>query len=138
LLRILKVNNLVGKYFKTITMKLKLFTITGLFCCFFLCIGASTCVIDGKWSGAFKTTDGAEFPVTYTLKQVDGTIIGNSSFPKGSVMDGKLDGDQLSFKVPIYGSPIAHIGKFYCQADTIGIDIELSGKKLHATLKRDN
>ena len=118
-------------------MTKKIFTTAALLSCLLVSFKASTSV-EGKWKGTYKTPDGNEYPVTYNFKAESGSLAGMATFPKGTIVNGKVEGTEISFDVPVYGSPIMHTGKYYSQADSIGMDIQLNGKKLHATLLRDN
>jgi hypothetical protein len=118
-------------------MTKKIFTTAALLSCLLVSFKASTSV-EGKWKGTYKTPDGNEYPVTYNFKAESGLLAGVATFPKGTIINGKVEGIELSFDVPVYGSPIQHTGKYYTQADSIGMDIQLNGKTLHATLLRDN
>ena len=120
-------------------MMKKIFTILVMVSSFMFCYAVTTIQdgLNGKWSGEFKTPDGGEYPITYNFKEVSGTLAGVATFPKGTIENGKVNGTDFTFVVPAYGSPIMHTGKYYSQADSIGIDMDFNGKKLHATLKRD-
>jgi len=113
----------------------KILTTTALVCCFMVCL-AVVADLSGKWSGAIKTPDGSEIPVTYDFK-VDGTkLTGTADSPQGSVPidDGKIDGENFSFKVTVSGTDYPHTGKMY--ADSCGMDIDFGGQKSHFTVKR--
>ena len=119
-------------------MKKRIFTTTALVCCFMVCF-AIVADIAGKWTGTIKTPDGNEFPLTYTFKTDSGKLTGIASSPQGDVpiTDGKLiSATDFTFNVSVNGTDIKHTAKFYPDADSIGMDIDFNGQKLHATLKR--
>jgi hypothetical protein len=120
-------------------MKRKIFTTTALVCCFMVCF-AIVADLAGKWTGTLKTPDGNEFPLTYTFKTDSGKLTGIASSPQGDVpiTDGKLiSATDFTFSVAVNGTDIKHTGKFYPDADSVGMDIDFNGMKMHATLKRD-
>lgn len=120
-------------------MKRKIFTTAALVCCFMVCF-AMVADLAGKWTGTIKTPDGQEFPLTYTFKTDSGKLTGIASSPQGDVpiTDGKLiSATDFTFSVAVNGDDIKHTGKFYPDADSVGMDIDFNGMKLHATLKRD-
>jgi hypothetical protein len=120
-------------------MKKTFFTTTALLCCFVVCFAAAIITdLSGKWTGSVKTPDGNEFPLTYTLKADSGKLTGTASSPQGDVAitDGKTNGTDFSFNVSVNGADVKHSGKYYTGADTIGLDIDYEGMKMHSTLKR--
>jgi len=120
-------------------MKKKIFTTTALVCCFLVCFAIVGDLV-GKWSGTLKTPDGNEFPLSYTFKTDSGKLTGIVSGPQGDVpiADGKIiSPTDFTFSISVDGTDIKHTGKFYPDADSIGMDIDYQGMKMHATLKRD-
>lgn len=120
-------------------MKRKIFTTVALVCFVMVCF-AIAANLAGKWTGTLKTPDGNEFPLTYTFKTDSGKLTGMVSSPQGDVplTDGKLiSATDFTFSVSVNGADIKHTGKFYPDADSVGMDIDVSGQKLHTTLKRD-
>lgn len=115
-------------------MKKALSTIL-LVCCVAVCL-AVIADLAGKWTCSIKTPDGQEFPLTYTFK-VDGTkLTGTASSPEGEVPldSGKVNGSDFTFQVSVNGMVIAHTGKYY--GDSVGMNIDINGQKIHTTLKR--
>ncbi|ASU32888.1 glycoside hydrolase [Mucilaginibacter xinganensis] len=114
----------------------KFFTTTALLCCFMVCF-AVMADIAGKWSGTIVTPDGQDIPVSYNFK-VDGEkLTGTADSPQGSVSidDGKITGDQFSFKVSVSGNDYPHTGKVY--ADSLAMDLDFGGQKVHFIVKKD-
>jgi len=121
-------------------MKRKIFTTAALLCCMMVCF-AIAANLAGKWTGTLKTPDGGEFPLTYTFKTDSGKLTGIASSPQGDVAitDGKLiSATDFTFNLSVNGTDLKHTGKFYPDADSIGMDIDFMGYKMHATLKRSS
>jgi hypothetical protein len=120
-------------------MKRKIFTTTALVCCFMVCF-AIAADLAGKWTGTLKTPDGNEIPLTYIFKTDSGKLAGTVSSPQGDVpiTDGKLNGNDFTFSLSVNGTDIKNTGKFYPEADSVGMDIDFNGMKFHTTLKRDS
>ncbi len=117
-------------------MKRKILSVTTLLICSAMICFAVIVDLTGKWTGMLKTPDGAEFPLTYTFK-VDGTTLtGALQGQQGDIpiTEGKVNGNDFSFKLDFNGTPIVNTGKYY--VDSIGIDAEVNGTKFHTMLKR--
>jgi len=120
-------------------MKKKIFTTVALVCCIMVCF-AIAADLAGKWTGTIKTPDGQEFPLSYTFKTDSGKLTGMASSPQGDVQiaNGKMvSATDFTFSVNVNGTDVLHTGKFYPDADSVGMDIDFNGMKMHATLKRD-
>jgi hypothetical protein len=119
-------------------MKRKIITTAALVCCFMVCF-AIAATLAGKWTGTLKTPDGNEFPLTYVFKTDSGKLTGTAASPNGEVpiTDGKFtDATDFTFSVSVNGTDVKHTGKFYPEADSVAMDIDFEGNKMHATLKR--
>ena len=118
-------------------MKKKIFIITALVCCFMICLAAVIADINGTWTGIVTTPDGNELTVTYVFK-VDGDKLTGTAHAEGEpvpIHDGKTDGTNLTFNVTNGdGSNVPHSGKYY--GDSISMNLEVHGSKMHMTLKR--
>jgi hypothetical protein len=116
-------------------MNKKYFITTALVCCFMVCL-AIVADLNGKWTGTIKTPDGNEVPVTYNFKVDSNKLTGTAESPQGTVTvdDGKINGNDFSFKVTVDGNDYPHTGKLY--TDSCGMDIDFGGQKLHFTIKR--
>jgi hypothetical protein len=117
-------------------MKRKFFTTATLLVCSVIICLAAIIDLTGKWSGSLKIPSGEEFPLTYTFKADGAQLTGNVQSPQGElpITDGKIDGDNFTFKVSLNGSDIINTGKYY--GDSVSMNIEYNGTKLHSTLKR--
>ena len=116
----------------------KLFTTTTLLLCgAIICLAAIAADLSGKWVGSVKGPDGdTEFPLTYVFKAEGNTLTGTLTSPQGDtpITEGKIDGNNFSFKIAFGDMSIANKGKFY--GDSIGIDSDFGGQNMHITLKR--
>lgn len=116
-------------------MKRKI-TITALLCCCFMIAMAAFADLNGKWTGTLNTPDGQALDISYTFK-VDGEkLTGTAASPAGDVTvdDGKIKGDDFTFKVNVNGTDYPHSGKVY--ADSLGMNVNFGGASSHFTLKR--
>jgi hypothetical protein len=96
--------------------------------------------IDGKWSGAAETGTGPT-PVAYTLKADGVKLTGTMTAPDGSereLLEGKIDGNKLSFKViiDVNGMPLS----FTFTGEVAGADLKLvtdfGGMPISVTAKK--
>ena len=117
-------------------MKRKLFNPIALTCCFIVFAAFVFADLSGKWACSIRTPDGSDLPITYSFKVDGDKLTGTAEIPQGqfTIDDGKINGDTFTFKVNVEGNDYPHTGKIY--ADSCGLDIDFSGQKIHATLKR--
>jgi myo-inositol-hexaphosphate 3-phosphohydrolase len=102
-------------------MKRKLFSTAILLCCVAICL-AAIAELSGKWIGVIKTGDGNDIPLTYLFK-VDGEKLTGSITSDQTEMpmyEGKINGNDFSFKVDVNGTPVTNTGKFY--GDSVAVD----------------
>ena len=121
-------------------MSKKLFTTVALVCCFMICLAVAMAELSGKWTGTITGPDGQDITLTYNIK-VDGdklTGTGESNGNSVNLDDGKITGNDFSFKVTnSEGVVIPHKGRYYPEADSVGMDIDFNSMKFHCKLKRD-
>ncbi len=121
-------------------MSKKLFTTVALLCCFMICLAVAIAELSGKWTGTITGPDGQDITLTYTIK-VDGdklTGTGESNGNSVNIDDGKITGNDFTFKVTnSEGVVIPHKGRYYPEADSVGMDIDFNSMKFHCKLKRD-
>lgn len=121
-------------------MSKKLFTTAALVCCFMICLAAIAADLSGKWTGVVKTPDGEDVTLTYIIK-VDGDKLTGTAQAKGNAVtinEGQINGNDFTFKITdTEGVVIPHSGKFYPEADSVSMNIDYNGTKMHTTLKRD-
>ncbi len=118
-------------------MKRKLFTTVALLCLFAVCMAAAT-GIAGSWTGTLKTPDGNEFPLNYTFKTDNGVLTGTAQSPEGMVdiIEAKMKQDSLNFGVMVNDVKAIHSAKYFAAGDSISLNIDFNGEKLHTTLTR--
>ena len=121
-------------------MKKRIFTTVALVCCLLVCF-AVVADMSGKWTGKITTPDGNELQINYVFK-VDGDKLTGTGQGEGSptaIDSGVMKGNDFRFSVSSpEGVVFKHTGTFYPQGDSIGINIDVNGNKLHTTLKRDD
>ena len=121
-------------------MSRKLFTTAALVCYFMVCLATAVAALSGKWTGTIAGPDGQDITLTYNIK-VDGdklTGTGESHGNTVNIDDGKITGNDFTFKVTnSEGVVIPHKGRYYPEADSVGMDIDFNSMKFHCTLKRD-
>ena|SRR5579862_7752683 len=119
-------------------MKRATLIIAAILCFVTICLAAVT-DISGKWTGPITTPDGNQLQLNYVFK-IDGNTLTGTGQGDGNpaeIKDGKMDGNDISFKVyDDNGEAIPHNGKYYPQGDSISMNIEAHGNKFHTTLKR--
>jgi len=121
-------------------MAKKMFITVILISFFATAIAAVLSELSGKWKGDLQLPDGQNVTVTYTIK-VDGDKISGVAETFGhsiKIDDGKVNGNDFTFNITNNdGIVIPHTGKFYPDADSVGMSMDYNGMKFHATLKRD-
>jgi len=119
-------------------MKRRILTTAALVCFITVCF-ALIADMTGKWTGTVRTPDGNDLQIYYVFK-VDGDKLTGTAKGDGDatpIDSGKIVGNNFSFSVTNpEGTVFKHSGKYY--GDSVSMNIEFSGNKLHATLKRDD
>lgn len=118
-------------------MKRKLFTTAALLCCFTIAF-AYFAGITGHWKGTLSAPDGNEYPLDYMLNSDNATLTGKGQSPQGTIdiTDGKVKGDSLAFAIDVGGVKVINTGKYFSEGDSISLNIDYQGYKMHTTLKR--
>jgi len=120
-------------------MKRKIVTTAALVCCFVVCFAAVLADLNGKWIGSIKAPDGNYYPITYIINANGDKLTGSVQVegdPK-IINDGKINGADFTFAITVDdGKTIPHTGKYYADGDSIAMNIDYEGAKLHTTLKR--
>jgi hypothetical protein len=114
----------------------KKFLSTTLLVCFFVACLAAIADVSGKWTGVVIGPDGNEYPLAFNFK-VDGTTLtgtSTTSFGESAIEKGKVKGDSIYFSTNINGMDVPQNGKVF--ADSVSLNIDYGGTKLHSTLKR--
>ena len=113
-----------------------------LLVCFF-CVSMAAVIADlsGKWTGNITTPDGNALQINYIFK-VDGDKLTGTAQGDGSpteIDSGVVKGNDFTFSVSNpQGIVFKHSGKYYPQGDSVGVNINVNGNVIHATLKRDD
>jgi hypothetical protein len=119
-------------------MKKKILTIAVLSGCFITCLAATVADVNGKWAGSVNVGR-TNYPLSYTFKTDNGKLTGTVQVlgdPK-PINDGTLNGTDLVFNVADdNGGTIPNYGKYYADGDSISMNLDYEGTKLHTTLKR--
>lgn len=120
-------------------MKRKMLIVLALFCCALIGMAMVFADVNGKWTGTFNGPDGNPIDVTYTLK-ADGDKITGEAVAQGVTLkldSGKINGDDFKFSITNpEGVTIPHVGKYIAQGDSISMNVDYQGFKMHSTLKR--
>jgi len=99
--------------------------------------------VNGKWTGQMAGPDGNGFEISFTFKQDGVKLTGTVQGPQGDpieIVDGKVDGDKISFVVKIDangGMTITHAGTI--SGDEIKLNSKVEGGDFPAgsmTLKK--
>ena len=97
--------------------------------------------VNGKWTGTFNGPDGNPIDVVYTIK-ADGDKLTGEAAAQGITLkldSGKISGDDFKFSITNpEGVAIPHIGKYLAQGDSISMNVDYQGFKMHSTLKRSD
>ncbi|HVW98303.1 MAG TPA: hypothetical protein VHA56_20220 [Mucilaginibacter sp.] len=115
----------------------KIFTTVALLCSFLVCL-AFVGELTGSWTGTLHAPDGNDYPLNYTFKVAGDSLSGWGEGQSGKVniTNTKLSGNNFSFHIDINGVDVVDSCKFYPEGDTVAMDIDYQGFKMHATLKR--
>lgn len=95
--------------------------------------------VNGKWTGTLIGPDGNPIDVTYTMKVDGDKLTGEASAQDLTLKidSGKINGNDFKFSITNpEGVTIPHIGKYIAQGDSISINVDYQGFKMHSTLKR--
>jgi hypothetical protein len=121
-------------------MTRKIFTTAALVCCLMICF-AAIADLSGKWTGTITTPDGNALQIHLVFK-VDGDKLTGTAQGDGDPMpidSGKINGNEFSFsQTNAEGTVFKQSGRYYNPGDSVSLNIEFNGNKLHATLKRDD
>ena len=120
-------------------MKTKGLITLALVCSFALCLAAAIADVNGKWKGSYTGPDGSPIDVAYTIK-ADGDKLTGEVTAQGLTLkldSGKINGEELRFSITNpEGVTIPHVGRYIAQGDSISMNVDYQGFKMHSTLKR--
>ena len=92
--------------------------------------------LNGRWEGKMPNPNGDEMTITFTFKVEGEQLTGSVEGPAGDlpISEGKVKGDELSFKVELNDTAITHQGKV--SGDTIALKVQGPWGDSEMTLKR--
>lgn len=105
-----------------------------MLCSIIFLSAASAQDINGHWTGTVMD----QYKVAYDFKVQGDSLTGKDTHPDGSVSDisnGKINGDTLSFDVPIQGEMTHVTGKV--KGDVITLTFAVQGNDLNLDLKKE-
>ncbi|HEY9004353.1 MAG TPA: hypothetical protein VIM89_23555 [Mucilaginibacter sp.] len=122
-------------------MKRKMLFALALICSAMIGLAAVFADANGKWTGTYIGPDSNPLDVTYTIK-IDGDKLTGEATAQGVTLkldSGKISGDDFKFSVTnTEGVTIPHVGKYIAQGDSISMNVDYQGFKMHSTLKRSD
>ena len=120
-------------------MNRKMLIVLALVCYAVVGLAAVFADVNGKWTGTLIGPDGNPIDVTYTMKVDGDKLTGEASAQDLTLKidSGKINGNDFKFSITNpEGVTIPHIGKYIAQGDSISINVDYQGFKMHSTLKR--
>lgn len=107
-----------------------------------MAISASAADISGNWKASIETPNGT-FERTFVFKVDGAKLTGESSsemMGKSEIIDGKIDGDNISFQIKMNFQDRETIAKYTgkIKGDVIELAVEIEGfdRKMEYTAKR--
>lgn len=90
----------------------------------------------GKWTGSVPGQDGNDMTLTFNFKVDAGKLTGTVSTPMGDapLIDGTVDGDNVTFTTEFNDMKIVHKGKI--TGDTMNLDVVIGDNTVKMSLKR--
>ena len=106
----------------------------------FLFVFALVCFaadLTGDWKGSVQIPNGEKLDLTYKLKAEGEKLTGvvSSSFGDLSLLDGKIKGNDFTFKLDFGGNVMEQAGKLY--GDSIVITSNMQSTEVKNTFKRE-
>lgn len=114
-------------------MKKTIISLAFLFVFALACFAAD---LTGIWKGAVKMPNGESLDLTYKFKAEGETLTGSvtSSYGELALSDGKIKGNDFTFKLDFGGNVMEQSGKLY--GDSIVISSSMQGNEIKNTFKR--
>jgi hypothetical protein len=107
---------------------------------FIICFGLmsmsrNSAKLNGSWFGVAVTTAG-NCRLDYKFLTVGNHFVGTAVSPQGeaTIVDGTINGSDIDFSISFKGHEVKHTGKYNDANNTITMDLDLGGAKLHTTL----
>lgn len=103
-----------------------------IFCFTLLCLAAE---VTGRWDGVISTGNG-ELHLSYTLKADGDKLTGKLKTEQGEtdIYEGKISGDEISFKLNYGDRIVPHQGKIV--GDSLKMKITVGDQIIESTLAR--
>jgi len=120
-------------------MRRKVFIALILMCSATIGLAAVLADVNGKWKGTLMGPDGNSIDVSYNIKVDGDKLTGEASAQDLTLKldSGKISGDDFKFSITNpEGVTIPHNGKYFAQGDSISMNVDYQGFKMHSTLKR--
>ena len=96
-------------------------------------------ILYDDWRGTGHAPDGSEHPLTFVFN-VDGDKVTGTIQAQGEAIpidNVKMNGTEITFDASEDdGTVMIHTGKYYADGDSIAMNLNYQGMRLHATLKR--
>lgn len=114
-------------------MKKKIISLALVFVFALSCFAAE---LTGIWKGTVKMPNGEDLEITYNLKTEGENLTGSvtSSFGEIPLKDGKIKGEDFTFKLDFGGNVMEQSGKLY--GDSIVVKSNFQGNERKNTFKR--
>lgn len=114
-------------------MKKTIISAAFLFVFTMVCLAAD---LTGLWKGSVKMPNGESLDLTYKFTAEGETLTGNviSSYGELPLIDGKIKGDDFTFKLDLGGNIMEQKGKLY--GDSVVISSNMQGNEIKNTFKR--
>ncbi len=118
-------------------MKAKILTSAILLCGSLISLPSSS-DFSGDWEGTLIGPDEKPIELSFTFKVEGEKLTGAIQSPLGelNIDEGKTDGKAFKFAVAVQGTTLKTEGKYYPVADSIGLDVDVAGTKIHSRLLR--
>ena len=113
-------------------------TVALIVCSAVICLAALE-NIGGNWIGETIGPEGRDYKLRYEFKLDAGKLFGavKSDDDVHQINNGKVQGDNITFDIEIEnGDTVYHHGRYYSIGDSISMNIDHDGSKMHVTLQR--
>ncbi|MFI5159722.1 MAG: hypothetical protein ACHQHN_00525 [Sphingobacteriales bacterium] len=120
-------------------MKRRLTTTVALIYCFTVCLAATITDLNGSWTGTISV-DGNNYTENFVFRvdgdRLTGTTYEDQDDPK-PINPGTVNGADLTFSVSNKdGETLQFTGKYYTAGDSVSLNTDFAGQKVHLLLKR--
>jgi hypothetical protein len=132
-------NRAAREYLTQKIMKRRLIATVALVCCFAVGLAATITDLNGSWTGTVNV-DGNNYTENFVFSvdgdKLTGTTHQDQDNPR-PINPGKVNGADLIFSVSNKdGETFQFTGKYYAVGDSVSLNTDFAGQKLHLLLKR--